>query len=471
MDKLFAYIDEHQGDYIERLKEAVAIKSVSAWPENRDDVKRMVCWTKELMDKLGAETELKDLGEQDLGGGRKIPLPPVLQGTLGKDPKKKTLLVYGHLDVQPALKTDGWDQEDPFKAVEKDGKIYGRGSTDDKGPVLAWINCLEAMKINKMPVPVNLKFMFEGMEECGSDGLDDLVNNSKEGFLKDVDFVCISDNYWLGKKKPCVTYGLRGICYFFLEICGSTKDLHSGLYGGTVHEAMVDLVGVLGTLVDSNGKILIPGISDTVAELTEEERMKYDPIDFSVEDYKTDTGCNALIYDNKPDILMHRWRYPSLSIHGIEGAFSDTGAKTVIPRKVIGKFSLRLVPNQTPDEIERLVREHVEQKFKERNSPNQMKLTMGHGGKPWVSDYNDPNFVAGINAMKRVYGVEPDLTREGGSIPVTLTFQDATQKNVMLLPLGCSDDGAHSQNEKMDVINYINGIKVMGAYMDELARL
>ncbi|OWF54759.1 cytosolic non-specific dipeptidase-like isoform X2 [Mizuhopecten yessoensis] len=471
MDSLFEYIDSKKEAYIQRLKDAVAIKSVSAWPETRGDITTMVKWTQKLMDDLGAETELKELGDQDLGGGSKIPLPPVLQGVLGKDPSKKTLLVYGHLDVQPARKEDGWDQDDPFKAILKDGKIYGRGSTDDKGPVLAWINCLEAMKENKMPVPVNLKFMFEGMEECGSDGLDDLVNSSKDTFLKDVDYVCISDNYWLGKTKPCVTYGLRGICYFFLEIDCSNKDLHSGLYGGTVHEAMVDLVGVLGTLVDSKGNILIPGIGDSVAELTEEERQKYDPIDFSPEEYQQDTGCHALIHDNKQDILMHRWRYPSLSIHGIEGAFSDTGAKTVIPRKVIGKFSVRLVPDQTPEEIERLVKKHVEEKFRERNSPNHMKLTMGHGGKPWVSDYNDPNFVAGRKAMKTVYGVEPDLTREGGSIPVTLTFQEATKKNVMLLPLGCSDDGAHSQNEKMDVVNYINGIKVMGAYMDELAKL
>lgn len=471
MDQLFGQIDKNQGAYIDRLKEAVAIKSVSAWPENRQDIVEMVKWTQKLMESVGAETELKELGEQTLPGGKKIPLPPVLQGTLGKDPAKKTLLVYGHLDVQPALKEDGWDQDDPFKAIVKDGKIYGRGSTDDKGPVLAWINCLEAMKEINMSVPVNLKFMFEGMEESGSDGLDDLVNSSKDTFLKDVDYVCISDNYWLGKKKPCVTYGLRGICYFFLEVDCSSKDLHSGLYGGTVHEAMVDLVGVLGTLVDSKGNILIPGISDSVAELTDEERQKYDPIDFSMDEYLSDTGCHALIHDNKPDVLMHRWRYPSLSIHGIEGAFSDPGAKTVIPRKVIGKFSIRLVPNQTPDEIERLVRTHVEQKFKERNSPNRMTLSMGHGGKPWVSDYNDPNFVAGRNAMKMVYGVEPDLTREGGSIPVTLTFQDATQKNVMLLPLGCSDDGAHSQNEKMDVVNYIQGVKVMGAYMDELAKL
>lgn len=469
-DKLFKQIDDNQEKYVKRLADTVAIKSVSAWPETRPDITTMIEWTKVGFEKLGAKTELADIGEQVLPDGSKLPLPPILMGTLGNDPKKKTLLVYGHLDVQPAKQEDGWDT-DPFVLTEKDGKLYGRGSTDDKGPVLAWLNCIEAMQEIGMEIPINLKFLFEGMEESGSEGLDELVFSKKDTFLKDVDFVCISDNYWLGKKKPCLTYGLRGICYFFLEIECSTKDLHSGVFGGTVHEGMADLIAILDTLVDNKGRILIPGIYDSVAKLTEEEKKLYEPIDFDPEEYKKDVGVTALIHDKKDDILMHRWRYPSLSIHGIEGAFSESGAKTVIPRKVIGKFSVRLVPDQHPDEIEKLVKAHIQQKFKERNSPNKIKVSMGHGGKPWVSDFNDPNYIAGRKAMKTVFGVEPDLTREGGSIPVTLTFQEATGKNVMLLPIGACDDGAHSQNEKIDRSNYINGTKVLGAYMMELASL
>ncbi|XP_062609502.1 cytosolic non-specific dipeptidase-like [Saccostrea cucullata] len=234
---------------------------------------------------------------------------------------------------------------------------------------------------------------------------------------------------------------------------------------------MADLIALLNTLVDSKGKILIPGIYDSVAKLTEEEKKLYEPIDFEPEEYKKDVGVTSLIHNKKEDILMHRWRYPSLSIHGIEGAFSEPGAKTVIPKKVIGKFSIRLVPDQHPDEIEKLVNTHIQKKFSERNSPNKIKISMGHGGKPWVSDFNDPNYIAGRKAMKTVFGVEPDLTREGGSIPVTLTFQEATGRNVMLLPIGACDDGAHSQNEKIDRSNYIKGTKVLGAYMMELAAL
>lgn len=469
MEKLFKHIDANADKYVQRLADAVAIKSVSAWPETRPDITTMINWTKKAMEDLGAECELEDLGDQTLPDGSKLPLPPILLGTLGKDPKKKTLLVYGHLDVQPALKEDGWDTE-PFVLTEKDGKLYGRGSTDDKGPVLGWINSLEAMQELGIECPINVKFIFEGMEESGSEGLDDLVFSKKDTFLKDVDFVCISDNYWLGKEKPCITYGLRGICYFFVEIACAGKDLHSGLYGGTIHEAMTDLVAVLGSLVDVKGKILIPGINDDVAALTDAEQESYGPIDFCTNEYKTDIGVDKLIHDNKADVLKARWRYPSLSIHGIEGAFSDAGAKTVIPRKVIGKFSIRLVPDMLPDKVCQLVTDHVNKVFKETGSPNTINVKMGHGGKPWVSDFNHPNYVAARNAIKTVFGVDPDLTREGGSIPVTLTFQEATGKNVMLLPIGCSDDGAHSQNEKINRCNYINGTKLLAAYMDEIGK-
>ncbi|XP_070562901.1 cytosolic non-specific dipeptidase-like [Ptychodera flava] len=470
LPKLFSYIDEHQELYVQRLKEAVAIQSVSAWPEKRPEIVKQVHEVKKEIERLGGTVELADVGMQTLPDGTTLPLPPVLLGIMGNDPKKKTLCIYGHLDVQPAKKEDGWDTE-PFVLTEIDGKMYGRGSTDDKGPVLAWLNCIEAYQAIGQEVPVNLKFVFEGMEESGSEGLDDLLYAKKETFLKGVDYVCISDNYWLGKNKPCITYGLRGICYFFLEVSCAAMDLHSGVFGGSVHEAMTDLIGLMNTLVDKNGKILIEGVNDTVAEVTEEERKLYKDIDFDHEEYCRDIGAKRLLHHEKEKTLMHRWRFPSLSLHGIEGAFDQAGAKTVIPRKVIGKFSIRLVPDQTPEQIEKQVKAHIEREHKKRGSPNTVKVSMGHGGKPWVSDFNHPHYMAGRRAMKTVFGVEPDLTREGGSIPVTLTFQDVTGKNVMLLPVGSCDDGAHSQNEKLNRSNYIQGTKMLGAYFAEVAAL
>ena len=243
--------------------------------------------------------------------GSEIPLPPIILGELGNDPKKKTLLglveiahvfyplyarvpslkinqskVYGHMDVQPALVEDGW-ATDPFKLVEKDGKLWGRGSTDDKGPVLGWIHALQAYREIGQEVPVNFKFCFEGMEESGSEGLDQmLMSRQNTKFMQEVDYVCISDNYWLGKNKPCLTYGLRGVCYFFIEIECATKDLHSGVFGGTVHEGMVDLMWMMNQLVDGEGNILVEGLMDSVAPLTAEESAKYDNIDFDVDVYR-----------------------------------------------------------------------------------------------------------------------------------------------------------------------------------------
>jgi len=470
MEAIFKHINDHQEDYIKTLAEVVAIKSVSAWPETRPDITVQVKHTAKMVEALGGVVEYHDVGLQDMPDGTTLPLPPVITAHIGNDPNKKTVLIYGHLDVQPALISDGWDT-DPFVLTEKDGKLYGRGSTDDKGPVLCVLHAIEAYKKTGTELPINIKVVFEGMEESGSEGLDDLLATLKGTFLSDVDYVMISDNYWLGKEKPCVTYGLRGICYFMLEVECAKKDLHSGVFGGTVHEAMTDLTKIMASLLDTKGKILIAGINDQVAELTKEEAALYKPIDFDIEEYRTDIGHNKLVHDKKEEVLKARWRYPSLSLHGIEGAFDGCGAKTVIPRKVIGKFSIRLVPDMEPEEVEKCVQKHIQKFHAESGSPNNMKVSMGHGGRPWMADFNHPHYQAGRKAVKQVYGVEPDLTREGGSIPVTLTFQEATGKNVMLLPLGCGDDGAHSQNEKINRRNYIEGTKLIAAYINEVAQL
>jgi len=476
IQEVFSYIDAHFEEYVKKLSDWVAIKSVSAWAETRKDVFQMVKHVAKELEDLGAQVELADnpLGNQKFPDGSEVPLPPILLGTLGNDPAKNTICIYGHLDVQPAKLDDGWDTE-PFTLVDKSGKLYGRGSTDDKGPVLAWVNVIEAYKKLGRELPVNLKICFEGMEENGSEGLEELIISRKDTFFKGVDFVCISDNYWLGKEKPCITYGLRGVCYFFAEVTCAKQDLHSGIFGGCVHEAMTDLVNIFANLVDCHGNIKIPGIMDSVKAVTEEEKKIYETIDFDVVESRTDVGAKKLIHEGNEDAkvktLMHRWRFPSLSLHGIEGAFDAPGSKTVIPMKVIGKFSIRIVPDQTPAEIEKLVVAHCKEVHRKSGSPNDIKISMGHGGQPWMSDPNHPHYVAGRNATKLVHNVEPDMTREGGSIPVTLVFQEATGENVMLLPMGCSDDGAHSQNEKINRSNFLNGTKLLAAYLEEVARI
>ena len=237
--------------------------------------------------------------------------------------------------------------------------MYGRGSTDDKGPALGWIHALEGYRACDIDVPLNVKFCFEGegtrvyiltvlsktscmsgMEESGSEGLDELLVSDKgKEFLKDVDFVCISDNFWLGTDRPCLTYGVRGICYFYVDVECCSKDLHSGVFGGTVHEAMSDLIYLMNTLLDADGNITIDGINDDVAPVSEDELGKYGCLDFDLDEFMGDIGVTKLVTGkDKIKTLMARWRYPSLSLHGIHGAFAEPGSKTVIPRKVTGKI-------------------------------------------------------------------------------------------------------------------------------------
>lgn len=316
--------------------------------------------------------------------------------------------------------------------TEKDGKLFGRGASDDKGPMMAWIHVLEGYKALEMEPPVNIKFCLEGMEEVGSQGLDELLIAEKDTFLKGVDYICISDNYWLGKEKPCLTYGLRGICYFFLEVECASRDLHSGVFGGNVFEAMSDLIYLLNTLVDVNGKILVPNLYQEVLVEDPKEQELYQDISFDVATYKENIGATRLMHDeDKVKLLQYRWRFPSLSIHGIEGAFSEPGQKTVIPKKVRGKFSIRIVPNQTPALTDKYVCDYLNAKFAERGSPNKMKVYMSTAGAPWLEDPTHPHYRAAREATKHVHGVYPDMTREGGSIPVTLTFQEGAKISFM----------------------------------------
>lgn len=416
---------------------------------------------------LGAEVELRELGKQP--HKEHLDLPPVVIGRYGNDPNKRTILVYGHYDVQPAGKEDGWATE-PFElSIDEKGRMYGRGSTDDKGPVLGWLNAIEAHKKAGIDFPVNLLMCFEGMEEYGSEGLDDFINAEANKYFKDADAVCISDNYWLGTEKPCLTYGLRGCNYYSVEISGPGQDLHSGVFGGTAHEPMTDLMQVLSTLVSTDGKILIKGIDELVAPVTEEEKSLYGGIAFTMDNLYESLGSKTGLFPDKERTLMGRWRYPSLSVHGVEGAFSQPGAKTVIPAKVTGKFSIRTVPNMEEDDVNKLVYKHVNEAFSKLNSPNKMKVWCQHAGKWWVASPKHWNFTAAGKAVEHVWKVKPDLTREGGSIPVTLTFEQATGKNVLLLPMGSSTDAAHSINEKLDRRNYIEGIKLLGAYLHYVA--
>jgi Cys-Gly metallodipeptidase DUG1 len=472
LDKVFSSVEKLSQTFIDNLAEAVAIPSISADPAHRQDVFAMGRWLSNKMTELGCvvESRKNPLGKQ---AGTEMDLPDILLGHYGADKNKKTVLVYGHYDVQPAQKEDGW-AADPFVLTEdkQTGRLYGRGSTDDKGPVLGWLHAIQAFQDAGVDFPVNLKMCFEGMEEYGSEGLEELVQQEAKQYFGDCAVACISDNYWLGEAKPCLTYGLRGVQYFNIVVAGPETDLHSGVYGGTVHEPMTDLIAILGSLVAPNGKILIPGIYDQVSELTDDEKKLYENIDFSLEEFQKSLGHKVNLKDSISETLMARWRYPSLSLHGIEGAFSQAGAKTVIPGKVQGKFSIRTVPNMTSDEVSSLVKKHIEKVFAETKSKNRMSIEELHAGQWWYSSPHHPNFRAAAVATKRVYGVEPDFTREGGSIPITTVLSQIGNgnTNVCLLPMGSGLDNPHSAGESIPRRNYIEGTKLLGAYLYELSR-
>lgn len=466
MEGFFKHVDSKAELWIEKLREAVAIDSVSAEPARRPRCVDMMEWTKLEMEKLGITCALHDIGMQNHPSGTEVPLPPILTGVLGSDSSKRTICIYGHLDVQPAALEDGWNT-DPWVLTEVDEKLYGRGSTDDKGPVLAWLWAIQSYQELNIEIPVNLKFVLEGMEESGSVGLDEWIF-ANAPFFEDVDYTCISDNYWLGSTKPCITFGLRGLCAFEITVKCAQKDLHSGVFGGPVHDAMPDLVRLMNTLNTDDNKIAIKDLAKEVLPLSAEETRNLNKCDFDIEAYKSDIGASALKFTSKKDVLASRWREPSLTLHGIEGAWSGQGSKTVIPCKVIGKFSIRTVPTMTVDHVKKSVDEHFAKAIAALNSPNFIEVKCTQSADPWLADHNDDNYKAARLAIREVFQVDPDLTREGGSIPVTNSFTKVTGKSVMLLPIGAGDDSAHSQNEKINRRNYIDGIKLLGAYLNNL---
>uniref|UniRef100_A0A8C9M632 Carnosine dipeptidase 1 n=1 Tax=Panthera tigris altaica TaxID=74533 RepID=A0A8C9M632_PANTA len=472
LERVFQFIDLHQNEFVQILKEWVAVESdsVQPVPHLRQELVRMMALAADKLRCLGASVDSVDTGFQQLPDGQTLPIPPIILAELGNDPKKPTVCFYGHLDVQPARQEDGW-LTDPYTLTEVDGKLYGRGATDNKGPVLAWINAVSAFRALEEDLPVNIKFIIEGMEEAGSVALEELVRKEKDRFFSSVDYIVISDNLWINQGKPALTYGTRGNSYFRVEVKCRDQDFHSGTFGGILHEPMADLVALLGSLVDSSGHILIPGIYDQVAPLTEEERKMYKAIDLDLEEYRHSSHVKKFLFDTKEEILMHLWRYPSLSIHGIEGAFDEPGAKTVIPGRVIGKFSIRLVPHMNTSVVEKQVKQHLEHIFSKRNSSNQMTVSMTLGLQPWMANIKDNQYLAAKRAIKTVFGTEPDMTRDGSTIPIARIFQDIIQKSVMMLPLGAVDDGEHSQNEKINRWNYIEGSKLFAAFFLEMAKL
>ena len=443
----------------EYLTKLVSLQSISSDPSKRSEALQTAEFVVSKLKELGAETKIVT---NEINGKN-----PLIFGKLGSDPAKKTVLFYSHYDVQPALKTDGWETE-PFTVIEKEGYFYGRGVSDDKGPIFVVYQAVKELQ-KKDKLPVNICWLYEGEEESGSEGFEKTVAKEYQFFGK-VDGLLIMDAVWFGEKKPSMAYGTRGLVYAFIEIQGPSRDLHSGSYGGSLREPMLDLVTILSGLVNLDGKILVDGVYDSVKPLTPQEEKLYANVEFNIADYKQSIGYTTKWSNEDPkSLLMNLWRYPSLSIHGIEGAFSGPGGKTVIPAKVTGKVSIRIVPDQKPDEIAKLLKKHVQKEFEKLHSPNKLTFTINSTGEWWYGDPTNFLFKANANAITKYWKMEPSFTRAGGSIPIIPFMEQLFKAPAIGVSTGQSTDGNHAQNEKIRIKNLEGSKEVIKLFLQELA--
>src|SRR4030095_5504255 len=328
------------------------------------------------------------------------------------------VLFYGHYDVQPVDPLELWESP-PFEATIRDGEIYARGSADDKGQVFMHFKAVEEHLQQQGRLPVNMKFILEGEEEVGSAHLDDFIRSHKEDLKADV--VVISDSGMFARGVPSICYGLRGLVYFQLDLRGSSTDLHSGSFGGAVANPAMGLAQGLAQMKVRGGRIKIPGFYDDVVPLQDEERKAWASLPYNEKQYKKDFGMPKLFGESGYTTLERTWARPTFEVNGLLSGFTGDGAKTVLPAVAMAKVSMRLVPNQSPDTIARLFEEYVK---KVTPKTVELKATRMHGGKPWMTSYDNPFVQAAARAIEKGFGQKPVLTREGGSIPVVSTFQE-----------------------------------------------
>ena len=453
MDNVIDFINVNRDRYLDELKTLLAIPSISALPQHAADVKRCAEWCADEMRRI------------DLQNVRLIDTPgnPVVYGDWLNAPGAPTILFYGHYDVQPVDPLELWESP-PFEATIRDGEIYARGSADDKGQVFMHFKAVEAHLKQNGRLPVNIKFILEGEEEVGSAHLDDFVRAHKHDLQADV--VVISDSPMFARGVPSICYGLRGLVYFQIDLRGSSTDLHSGSFGGAVANPAMVLAQILAQMKDRGGRVRIPGFYDDVVALQEEERKAWASLPFNEKKYRTDFGIPKVSGESGYSTLERTWARPTFEINGLLSGFTGEGAKTVLPAVAMAKVSMRLVPNQDPDKIAALFEDYVR---KITPKTVDLKLTRMHGGKPWMTAYDNPFVQAAGRAIEKGFGQKPVFTREGGSIPVVSTFQQELGLPSVLFGVGLPDENAHAPNEKLDVGNFLNGIIASAILYEEIA--
>jgi acetylornithine deacetylase/succinyl-diaminopimelate desuccinylase-like protein len=453
MDPIADYLAVHEDRFIADLLAYARFPSVSAQPKHSGDLKACAGWIANRCRAIGLQTVVYETTGN----------PVIVAKTPSSNPNKPTFLVYGHYDVQPPEPFDLWDSP-PFAPVIKGRNAYARGISDNKGQHLAHLNAVEAWLRSGRELPCNLTFLIEGEEEVGSSALYDFLPEHKVELACDA--VVISDSGIPTMKHPALTYALRGIAALEVRLTGPSRDLHSGIYGGSIENPAMALCQVLGKLRDAKGRITVPGYYDDVVKLTAYERKQLAKLPFKAEAYRKFLGVPQLFGEAGFTPDEQRTARPTLEINGLTSGYQGDGSKTIIPSWASAKLTLRLVPGQKPAKAIKAVTAHLK-----KLCPPTVKLTVtpGHGGAPYLVSPTSAFAQAALRALKTGFGHEAILLREGGSIPIVSAFQQHLKADTLLLGMALPDDNPHSPNEKFSLDAYAAGSRMSAALWPELA--
>ncbi len=453
MQDALSYIDSHGPRFLDELKQLLAIPSVSTNKEEHGgDVVRCAAWLADHMRAIG----LQDVQVMPTAGH------PVVYASWLNAPDRPTLLIYGHYDVQPVEPLELWTSP-PFEATIRGENLFARGSSDDKGQLFVHLKSIEAFLRTAGSLPVNVKLLIEGEEEIGSEHLEEFVREHAE-MLK-ADLVLISDSSMFAKGVPSICYGLRGLAYMQIDVVGPSRDLHSGSYGGSVHNPIQALAEIIASLHDRNGRVTIPGFYDDVRRLTRAEREAYRKLPWSEKRYARDLGVRQLYGEKGFSTLERVWARPTLECNGIWGGFTGEGAKTVLPSRASAKISTRLVPDQEHRSMAKLFERHIR-----KIAPKSVSVTVRalHGGDPAITPIDSPGVRAAVESLSLGFGKKPLYQREGGSIPIVVQFKKLLKIDTVLLGFGVPDENAHAPDEFLYLPNFHGGIRTSAHFLNLL---
>jgi acetylornithine deacetylase/succinyl-diaminopimelate desuccinylase-like protein len=438
------YQEKNKDRFLEELLALLRIPSVSARTENKNDM--LTC----------AEAVKKSLVEAGATTATIYPTEghPIVYAEKIIDPALPTVLVYGHYDVQPADPLELWNSG-PFDPVIKDGKIYARGSADDKGQFYMHVKALETM-VQTGTLTTNIKFLIEGEEEVGSPNLATFVKANKA--LLEANVILISDTSMISMENPSIDIGVRGLSYIEVEVTGPNRDLHSGVYGGAVANPITMLSKMIASCHDENNHITIPGFYDDVVESSDIERAKMAEAPFNAAEYAKDLGVTELWGEKGYSSNERTGIRPTLEVNGIWGGYTGEGAKTVLPSKAFAKISCRLVPNQSSQKITEKIINYF---TSIAPAGVTVKAAEHHGGEPYMTPIHSKEYQAAASAITATFGKEPIPVRGGGSIPICALFEKELGLKIVFMGFGLDSDNLHSPNEKFDIVNFYKGIETI----------